>query len=195
MFDLLVHYLHVFLYLCRFQRHQRASQSIDTAIKILSAFDSDSTNSLKQQDQGFSSSYNSKVTVSLNSRRAMSVRPKSTYVPDDDGAGVSVTFPGHVLAAGATGGEPMLPAHPQPTPKGTKQPKEKKKVNRSSTFKLKEKKEDKKEEKEKTSGLVNVVHQQGNVAGDSMSIKSELAYVQCIRALKTSLEEILVRKG
>ena len=89
------------------------------------------------------------------------------YIPDnDDGAGMSVAFLGCASEN----------------------------VKRSSTFNYGEKKEYKKKEKDEMSGLVNVVHQQMSVSGDSMSMKSEQAYVQCIRALKNSIKEILVRE-
>ena len=76
-----------------------------------------------------------------------------------------------------------------PVPKGTKLIKEKKKINRSVTFRSKEKKDDKKEEKEKQ--FMGMVSQPGNVVEENSRIP-EQPYLKCITALKSSLEEMIV---
>lgn len=108
----------------------------------------------------------------LNLRqRAHTVRPKTTYFSEETDAPASGD---HVIS------------HPQlvPQPTKSKTVKEKKKVARSSTFRSKEKKEDKKED-------VSAMYQQGNHSEEN-SARSEQIYIQCICALKSSLEEIMV---
>ena len=181
----------------RLQRHKRAKESMVVAMKILSSDNSmthNTSSSTKYQDPSISSTYKS---VDFHNP-SNTTRPKSTYLfghDDIDSAGISsVTVSPHAISARATMGEHII-SHP--IPKGSKLLKEKKKVSRSSTFRNKEKKEDKKEEKEKEkiSGLVGVVHQQGGMVDNEKSRASEQLYVKCITALKTSLEEIMVRRS
>ena len=128
-------------------------------------------------------------TKAINLRqRSQTVRPKTTYFSDEiDGGGSPATLTSyssgdHVISY------PQLVSQP-PKPKPVKE-KEKKRIIRSSTFRNKDKDKDKKEEKEKLAGSMG--SSQGNHS-DENSARSEELYMSCITALKTSLEEIMVR--
>lgn len=124
----------------------------------------------------------------LNLRqRSHTVRPKTTYFPgvdDTDVSGSSATI--------GTSGDHVI-SHPQlvSNSKGSKV-KEKKKVNRSSTFRSKEKKEEKEKEKEKPAAAASVSSTQ---ASGEDSSHTEQLYISCITALKLSLQEIMVSVG
>lgn len=164
----------------RIQRHDRARDLIQTAEKLLftvNSLTSDQNAASRHQDAG--------AARILNLRqRSQTVRPKTTYFPDETDAGGSSA--GYTNSGDHVISYPQLVSHP--TKSKTFKEKEKKKVMRSSTFRNKEKKEDKKEEKPS----VGVSYQQGNHSEEN-SARSEQIYIRCITALKSSLEEIMVR--
>lgn len=172
------------------QRHKRARETIEVAQHLLSTVNSvtaDSNVVTRHQDPAAAS--NSRV---LNLRQRHTVRPKTTYFDDVDVGRTTATITGH----GSTSGPEHVISHPQPpqlvsNTRGSKPVKEKKKVNRSATFRSKEKKEDKKEEKEKEK-LLGVAPSQRSSSEDSNHVSEQL-YVDCIIALKSCLEEMTVR--
>ena len=177
--------------LSRMERRTRAMASIDIAKKILSSLATGGTDSSqKKQQEPHPPIPNSKVVSATRHQRSNTVRPKTAYFPgmDENEGPTSATISGHAMAVGMTGDHVI--SHPIPVSKVTK-PKEKKKVNRSSTFR-KEKKEDKKEEKDRLSGLTNVLHQPHSQPDEKFRVP-EGQYVNCIKALKTSLEDMVVR--
>jgi len=170
------------------ERHSKAKTSIDIARKLLLSFGSSVDSNSKKQD-GIPPLPNSKTSITRH-QRSNTVRPRTAYfsgVDDSDGP-TSATMGGHSMS-GSNTGEHVI-SHPIALAKAIK-PKEKKKVNRSSTFK-KEKKEDKKEEKERLSGLTNVVHHSSTTAEEKYKVP-EIQYINCIKELQSSLEEMLVR--
>jgi len=168
------------------ERHTRARASIDVAKKLLSSLSTGVEASQKKQQEPHPPVPNSKIVSSTRHQRSNTVRPKTAYFPgvDENDGPTSATIPGHAMA-----GDHVI-SHPIPMSKAIK-PKEKKKVNRSSTFR-KEKKEDKKEEKERLSGLTNALHQPHNQPDEKLRV-SEGQYANCIKALTTSLEDMMVR--
>lgn len=162
---------------------------MEIAQKILSTFNSvTSDQSVVSRHPDLASGTPSSRVLNLR-QRSHTVRPKTSYFEDMDGSGSPATIAGHA----STSGDHVI-SYPQPvsqTPKGSKV-KEKKRVNRSSTFRSKEKKE----EKEKTSaGGGGGSQSQGNHLAEESSRISEQLYISCISALKSSLEEIMVRVG
>lgn len=173
----------------RLERHSKARASIDIAKKLLLSFSPgvDGGNSKKQD--GCPPLPNSKLPISRH-QRSNTVRPRTAYFTgvDDSDGGTSATMGGHGMPGGNSGDHVI--SHPITVTKAIK-PKEKKKVNRSSTFK-KEKKEDRKEEKERLSGLTNTVHQSNAITEEKYRVP-EIQYINCIKELQISLEEMMVR--
>ncbi len=170
------------------ERHSKAKTSIDMAKKLLLSFSSIGDSNSKKQD-GYPPVPTSKMPIARH-QRSNTVRPRTAYfsgVDDSDGP-TSATIGGHTML-GSNTGEHVI-SHPITLTKAIK-PKEKKKVNRSATFK-KEKKEDKKEEKERLSGLTNAVHHSSTATEEKYRV-SEIQYINCIKELQSSLEEMLVR--
>ncbi len=179
------------------QRHKQAQETLKLAEKLLSTVNSvtnEQSPASRHQEPASRLQDQAGTTIAskvLNLRqRSNTTRPKTAYFSDDvDIGGSSATITGYVS------GDHVI-SHPQLVSqnfKGAKPAKEKKKVNRSSTFRSKEKKEEKEKEKEKVSGLV--VSQQGGQGadGDDGGRVSEHQFVSCITALKDSLQEMVVR--
>ena len=181
---------------CRVQRHKQARENLKLAEKLLSVLHSSTSDqdlASRNQDLASSATVASKV---LNLRqRSNTTRPKTAYFSEDIDIGSSSS----TIAGYASGDHVISP--PQLVSqnfKGVKPAKEKKKVNRSSTFRSKEKKEEKEKEKEKekvSSLVVGVSSQQqgGQGAGSEEAGRvTEQQYVSCITALKDSLQDIMV---
>ena len=168
---------------------------IQTAEKLLSTVNSmtaDHSAASRHQDAASAGANR----ILLLRQRAQTVRPKTSYFPDEPDAGGTVaTLAGHTSSGDHVISFPQLVSHP--TKSKTFKEKDKKKVARSSTFRNKEKKEkekekeDKKEEKQSAAGSTGVTFQQRN--NDENSARSEQIYIQCITALKCSLEDMMVR--
>ena len=148
--------------------------------------------SSRTQDLATSATMSSKV---LNLRqRSNTTRPKTAYFSEDvDIGGSSSTISGYVSGDHVISPPQMISQNF----KGVKQAKEKKKVNRSSTFRSKDKKEEKEKEKEKVSGLVVGTSSQQQQGGQGTGSEeggrvAEQQYVSCITSLKDSLQDIMV---
>ena len=193
--NIIPHFFH------RVQRHKQARENLKLAEKLLLSINSVSTDqspgsrhqepASRQQDMAAAATTIPKKVLNLR-QRSNTARPKTTYFPDDVdvGGGSAATITGYAS------GDHVI-SHPQLISqnfKGVKPAKEKKKVNRSSTFRSKEKKEEKEKdkEKEKVSGLV--LAQQGGQGADveEGGRVPEHQYASCITALKDSLQDIMV---